>query len=123
MKRITYIGGSIVTSNSITSALLDYVTSVADSDNSVAVDVTVLDENDETSVHTLTLSPTSQFDVVDVDVEGMTEEDEATRFPLPEMPMIGITGTVETTGDAGQTAKDFNLVANEIDNGLGSIHG
>ena len=117
MKRITYSGGSIVTSNAITTALLDYITSLADTDNSVTVDVTVLDENDETSLHTLILTPGSPFGVVDV--EGMTEEEEAQRFPVPEMPIIGIIGTVETTGDAGRTAKDFNLVTNEIENGLG----
>ena len=93
MKRITYSGGSIVTSNAITTALLGYITSVADTDNSVTVDVTVLLENDETCMHTLVLSPASQFDVVDV--EEMTEEEEVARFPVPEMPMIGITGTVE----------------------------
>lgn len=117
MKRMTYSGGSIVTSNAITAALLSYITSVADTDNSVVVDVTVLGENNETSLHTLVLSPASQFDVADV--EGMTEEEEAARFPVPEMPMIGITGTVENTGDAGRTAEDFNRITNEIENGLG----
>ncbi|WP_104176564.1 hypothetical protein [Cryobacterium sp. Y50] len=119
MKRITHNGGSIVTSNTSTTALLDYITSVADSDHSVSVDVTVLEANDETAVHTLVLSPNSEFDVVDVDIEGMTEKEEAARFPLPEMPIIGIIGTIETTGDAGRTAEDFNLVASEIDRGLG----
>jgi hypothetical protein len=119
MKHMTYNGGSIVTSDAITTALLSYLTSAADAENSVAVDVTVLGENNETSLHTLVLSPASQFDVVDVDVEGMTEEEEAARFPVPEMPMIGITGTIENTGDAGRTAEDFNRMTNEIENGLG----
>ncbi|TDW31381.1 hypothetical protein [Cryobacterium psychrophilum] len=117
MKRITYDGGSIVTSNAITTALLDYITSVSDTDNSVTVAVTVLDENDDTSVHTLVLSPDSQFGVDDVD--GMMEEEESARFPLPELPIIGIIGTVETNGDAGRTAKDINLLTSEIENGLG----
>ena len=117
MKRITYSGGSIVTSNAITTALLGYITSLADTDNSVTVDVTVLEENDETCMHTLVLSSASQFDVCDV--EGMTEEEEVARFPVPEMPMIGIIGTVESTGDAGRTAEDFNRMTSEIENGLG----
>jgi hypothetical protein len=117
MKRITYSGGSIVTSNAITTALIEYITSAVDSDNSVTVDVTVLDDNDETSVHTLVLSPASQFGVVDV--AGMTVEEEAARFPIPEMPMIGITGTVENTDDAGRTARDINHITSEIDHGLG----
>jgi hypothetical protein len=117
MKRITYSGGSIVTGNAITAALLRYTTTVADAENSVTVDVTVLEENGETSVHTLLLSPASQFDVADVG--GITEEEEARRFPVPEMPMIGITGMVETNGDARETAKDFDRFTQEIEDGLG----
>ena len=110
MKRITYSGGSIVTSDASTTALLNYVTSVADSEISVAVDVTVLEENDETSVHTLVLNPASEFNVVDVDVDGLTEQEETARFPVPELPIVGIIGTVECTVDASRTAEDFNLI-------------
>lgn len=117
MKRITYSGGSIVTGNAITAALLEYTTTVADAENSVTVDITVLEENGETSVHTLLLSPASQFDVADVG--GITEEEEARRFPVPELPQIGISGDVESSADAGRTAKDFNSIMGEIDNGLG----
>ncbi|MFB2600434.1 hypothetical protein ACEXQE_21795 [Herbiconiux sp. P17] len=117
MKRITYSGGSIVTGNAITAALLDYTTTVADAENSVTVDITVLEENGETSVHTLLLSPASQFDVADVG--GITEDEEDQRFPVPEMPQVGISGTVETNGDAGRTADDLNLLMSEIDDGLG----
>jgi hypothetical protein len=117
MKRITYSGGSIVTGNAITAALLDYTTSVAAAENSVAVDITVLEENGETSVHTLLLSPASQFDVADVG--GIGEEEEARLFPLPDMPQVGISATVETNGDAARRADDFNLVIGEIDEGLG----
>jgi hypothetical protein len=117
MKRITYSGGSIVTGNAITAALLDYTTTVADAENSVTVDVTVLEENGETSVHTLLLSPASQFDVADVG--GITEEEEARRFPVPVMPQVGIIGTVETNGDASRTADDINRIMTEIDDGLG----
>lgn len=117
MKRITYSGGSIVTGNAITAALLGYTTTVADAENSVTVDITVLEENGETSVHTLLLSPASQFDVADVGV--MSDEEEAQRFPVPEMPQVGINGTVETTDDARRTAEDINDIMREIDDGLG----
>jgi hypothetical protein len=117
MKRITYSGGSLVTGNAITAALLDYTTTVADAENSVTVDITVLEENGETSVHTLLLSPASQFDVADVG--GISAEEEALRFPVPEMPHVGISGLVESNSDAGDTADDFNLVMREIDDGLG----
>jgi hypothetical protein len=117
VKRITYSGGSIVTGNAITAALLEYTTTVADAENSVTVDITVLEENGETSVHTLLLSPASQFDVADVG--GITAEEEAHRFPVPEMPQIGINGTVETNGDAARTANDIDAMMTEIDDGLG----
>ena len=106
-----------MTGNAITEALLEYTTTVADAENSVTVNVTVLEENGETSVHTLLLSPASQFDVTDVG--GITEEEEARRFPVPQMPRVGITGTVETTGEAKETADDVNRIMSEIDDGLG----
>lgn len=117
MKRITYSGGSIVTSNAITSALLEYTTTVADAENAVTVDITVLEPNGKTAVHTLLLSPASQFVVADVD--GISPEEEDRRFPLPEMPAVGISGAVETTGDAQRTAEEVNEVMDAIDDGLG----
>jgi hypothetical protein len=117
MKRITYSGGSIVTGNAITAALLDYTTSVADAENSVTVEITVLEENGETSVHTLLLSPASQFDVADVG--GITEEQEAERFPVPTMPQVGIRGRTEHNGDAHRTARDVDRMIDDIDDGLG----
>lgn len=117
MKRITYSGGSIVTGNAITAALLEYTTTVADAENSVTVDIAVLEKNGDVSVHTLLLSPASQFDVVDVG--GMSDEEEAERFPVPAMPQVGINGTVESTADARATATDINDIMREIDDGLG----
>ena len=117
MKRITHAGGSIVTGNAIAAALLEYTTTVADAENAVTVDITVLEENGETSVHTLLLSPASQFDVTDVG--GMSEDEERRQFPVPVMPMVGITGRVESNGDAGRTAQDVDRMMAEIDDGLG----
>jgi hypothetical protein len=101
--------------------LLEYTTTVADAENSVTVDVTVLEENGETSVHTLLLSPASQFDVADVG--GISENDETARFPVPALPHVGILGSVEANGDASRTAEDFNQLMSEIDNGLGANDG
>jgi hypothetical protein len=116
MKRITFSGGSIVTSDAITTALLDYTTSVADAENSVTVDITVLEINGETSVHTLLLSPASQFDVADV---GGIPEDEAERFPVPDLPRVGITATVDAdeAGAAARQATDVDKIMNDIDSG------
>jgi hypothetical protein len=113
MKRITYSGGSLVTSNAITAALLEYTTTVADAENSVTVDITVLEDNGETSVHKLLLSPASQFDVADAG--GISEEQEAERFPVPDLPQVGIVGSVDSN-DAG--ADDVNAIMNDIDHGL-----
>ncbi|MEP6479507.1 MAG: hypothetical protein ABJB03_08955 [Rhodoglobus sp.] len=117
MKRITHSGGSIVTSNAITEALLTYATTVADAQNSVTVDITVLEENGETAVHTLLLGPASQFDVTDAD--GIPAEEEAARFPMPELPKVGIIGTVETDERASRVADQYDQVMDEIDEGLG----
>lgn len=117
MKRITFAGGSVVTGNAITAALLEYTTTMAAAEKGVTVDITVLEEDGETSVHTLVLSPASQFDVADVD--GLTEGEEERRFPLPEMPQIGIVATMDTPSEAARTADDVNLIMGEIDQGLG----
>lgn len=117
MKRITYSGGSIVTGNAITQALLEYTTAVADAENAVTVDITVLEENGETSVHTLLLSPASQFDVADVG--GMPADEEAERFPVPVMPQVGIVGSVETSDDADRTSKQVDEIMRDLDDGLG----
>ncbi|MEO7722388.1 MAG: hypothetical protein ABIS08_10805 [Pseudolysinimonas sp.] len=116
MKRITYAGGSLVTGNAIAAALLEYTASAADTENSVTVDIPVLEGNGETSVHTLLLSPAGQFDVSDV---GGTEADEEQRFPVPELPQVGIHGRVDRGGAASQNAEDLNDVMQEIDEGLG----
>ncbi|WP_213817037.1 hypothetical protein [Glaciihabitans sp. dw_435] len=117
MKRITFSSWSIVTGDAITAALLEYTTTVADAETSVTVNLPVLEEDGQTSEHTLLLGPASQFDVFDVD--GIGEEEEARRFPLPVFPQIGINGLVESNGDAGRTANDFDQMMSEIDNGLG----
>ncbi|MBT2502321.1 hypothetical protein [Curtobacterium sp. ISL-83] len=117
MKRITFSGGSIVTGNAITAALMEYTTTVANAEHSVTVDVPVLEENGAISTHTLLLSPASQFDIADVG--GISAEEEAERFPVPELPSVGVTGSVESNDDAKDAAADFNRMSAEIDEGLG----
>jgi hypothetical protein len=80
----------LVTGNAITAALLEYTTTVTDAENSVTVDIAVLEDNGKTSVHTLLLSPASQFDVADAG--GISEGEEADRFPVPDLNRC-------TTGD------------------------
>ena len=117
MKRITFSGASIVTGNATTQALLDYTTSVANVENSCAVDITVLEDNGETATHTLLLSPVSQLDIVDVG--GIPDDDEDERFPVPVMPQIGMVATAERGNEAARNAEDFDRMMTEIDDGLG----
>ncbi|OUE23116.1 hypothetical protein [Clavibacter michiganensis] len=112
MKRITFSGGSIVTSDAITKALLDYTTSVADAENSVTVDITVLEMNGDTSVHTLLLSPASQFDVADV---GGISDKESDRFPVPDLPPVGISAGVEVGPEAADRAAEIDRIMADID--------
>lgn len=117
MKRITYGGGSVVTGNAITAALLEYTTTVADPATSITVDITVLEDNGDTSVHTLLLGPASQFDVADAG--GIGDEEEANRFPVPKLPQVGINGNVESNGRGSRTAEQFDTLIQAIDDGLG----
>lgn len=116
VKRITYGGGEIVTSDATAEALLAYATTVADAEDSVTVDITVLEDGGGTSKRTLILSSASQLLVADSDdVVG----DEASRFPVPVIPHIGISGVVEQGSSAARTAQDVNSIMDELDNGLG----
>ena len=116
MKRITYSGGSLVTGDAVTAALLDYVTSVADAESSVTVDIPVLEDDGGISVHTLLMGPATQLDVSDAD--GV--DDEAARFPVPELPHTGITAVVPTTDRGSRSAEEIDSLMQDIDNGLGS---
>lgn len=121
MKRITFSGGSLVTGNAIAEAILDYTTAVADAENSVTVDITVLEDNGETSIHTLLLSPSAQFDVADVG--GPSAADEAARFPVPEFPQVGVKGLVETGDRPSQAADEVDAIMRDIDNHLENDNG
>jgi len=55
-------------------------------------------------------------DIADV---GDGVEEEARRFPVPQLPEVGIKETVEKNGDAEATAKDFDAMMGDIDVGLG----
>lgn len=117
MKRITYSGGTLVTGNAVAAALLNYLTTVVDAENNATVDITVLEESGEITVHTLFLSPSTQLDVADAG--GPPEADEEERFPVPELPQVGISATAETTTHGAEAAAEFDLVIREIDDGLG----
>ena|ERR1700710_610372 len=87
MKRITYNGEALITGTDVADGLVHYVTHVAGMSASVPVDIPVLAENGTVETHTLILSSATQLDIVDVD--GMTEEEESSRFPVPRFPSVG----------------------------------
>ena len=121
MKRISYAGGSIITGAAVAAALLEYSTGVAGDATNVSVDVPVLEENGTTTIHTILLGPSSQFDVSDVD--GQTPDlDEAERFPVPALPSVVTTGSVATavapSAEREASARDFDDAVAHIEHAL-----
>lgn len=116
MKRITYAGGSIVTGNAVTKALLDFATHIASDATSVAVDIPVLESDGTTSTHTILLGPSTQFDVSDAD--HLSEEDEARKFPVPDLPTNATVAAAEPSAQAEEAADAFNRAVAHIDNDL-----
>jgi hypothetical protein len=87
MKRITYNGEPLVTGTAVAEALVHYVTHVAAMAAAVAVDIPALEQNGAVQAHTLVLSAATQLAVIDVD--GLSVEEEDSRFPVPEFPPVG----------------------------------
>lgn len=87
MKRITYNGEPMITGTAVAGALVHYVTHVAAMASAVAVEVPVLESNGTVLAHTLVLSAATQLAVIDVD--GLSEQEEESRFPVPEFPPVG----------------------------------
>ena len=115
MKRITYAGGSIVTGNAVTAALLDYATAVVSSAKSVSIEIPVLEENGTTALHTLLLGPSSQFGVADIDGAA---DDESDRFPVPELPIIGQVALTDSPAGADSDAAAFDRAVASLDAGM-----
>jgi hypothetical protein len=119
MKRITYAGGSILTGDDVAGALLEYVTTHSLGDESVAVDIRVLELDGTTRTHTLVLGPATELDVADVPEE--TLEGEVELFPLPIFPPGRVLAVEEPSAEAEAEAEahaaDFNRAVDEIDEG------
>jgi hypothetical protein len=119
MKRITYAGGSILTGDDVAGALLDYVTTHSLGEESIAVDIRVLELDGSTRTHTLVLGPATELDVADVAEE--TLEGEVELFPLPIFPPGRVLAVEEPSAEAEAVAEehaaDFNRAVDEIDDG------
>ena len=119
MKRITYAGGSILTGDDVAEALLEYVTTHSLGDESVAVDIRVLELDGTTRTHTLVVGPATELDVADVAEETLAGEVEL--FPLPIFPpgrILAVAApSAESEAEAKSHAADFNRAVEEIDEG------
>ncbi|MEO7147048.1 MAG: hypothetical protein ABIW81_08115 [Terrimesophilobacter sp.] len=116
MKRIAYAGGTIETGDAVADALLDYVTTVSQSEINVSVDIPVREANGGVTTHTLVLGPATQLDVSDVEVAGSTNEE--VDFPVPELWKSTEEAQSEPPDEAAQAARDFDEAVAEIDHNL-----
>jgi hypothetical protein len=102
MKRITYNGQPLITSTEVADAIVQYVTQVAGSSAAVAVDVPVLEPKNTVVAHTLLLSAATQLAVAHID--GVTGGDERERFPIPQLPPLGVQASPVGSSDIESTA-------------------
>ncbi|TFC21836.1 hypothetical protein E3O55_05580 [Cryobacterium sp. MDB1-18-2] len=117
MKRITYAGGSIVTGDAVTAALLDFATHLDPGAGSLTVDIPVRETNGATTTHTFLFGPASQFEVADA--ENLPTGDEGELFPVPVFPTSRPVAVTEPSPAAETGAEDFNRAILDIDGGLG----
>ena len=117
MKLITYAGGTILTGDDVAEALLGYVTSHSRGQESVAVDIRVLEPDGSTRTHTLVLGPATELDVADVAEDTLAGE--IALFPLPVFPPSRILAVEEPTAESEEEAEfhaaDFNRAVEGID--------
>lgn len=117
MKLITYAGGTILTGDHVAEALLGYVTAHSRGDESVAVEIRVLEQDGTTRTHTLVLGPATELNVADVAEETLANE--IALFPLPVFPPAHIlavdTPTASEEAEAEEHAADFNRAVEGID--------
>ena len=121
MKTISYAGGTIVTGDAVAQALLDYVTSVAQSEPNVTVDIPVREEDGTVTQHSIVLGPGTQLDVADAD--SLDNEDEPKVFPVPEIgPAVELADS-EPPADADLAAQEFDRAVADIEHNLDALSG
>ena len=86
MKRVTHAGGSIVTGSAVADALLEYATQMERWAKSVTVDIPVLEDDGEITVHTILLGSVSALVTSEADDLADGSEDEL--FPMPDFPVL-----------------------------------
>jgi hypothetical protein len=117
MKSITFASGTLVTSGAVAAALIEFVAQMTSTDSSVAVDIPVLEANGTITKHTILVSPSMQFDIVDIDGESGPYSEEGS-FPAPEMPSTALMVAVVPAETAEEDAENFNQAVADIDHML-----
>jgi hypothetical protein len=120
MKRITHPAGTFITGSAVADAILRDAARAVAFGTSATLDVPVLEANGTKSTRTLFLSPASQFEVADVD--GAFADEDA-QFPVPtSRPVVdlGDGSPAPTPEELERDAREFNRVAEELENGTGS---
>jgi hypothetical protein len=119
MKSIRFASGTLITSSAVVAALIDYVSRMSTTDNSVPVDIPVLETNGTIATHTVLVSSTVHFDVVDVDGDSGFADESA--FPKPQMPPLAAMVAVTPPDTADDDAKNFDRAVADIDHLLDQL--
>lgn len=115
MKRINYAGGTLETGDAVAQAIVDYVTSVSQSEANISVDIRVREPSGSIATHSLVLGPGTQLDVTDVDP---AVGDESVNFPVPEFRQPVEMADSEPPVEADQAARDFDEAVADIEHDL-----
>ncbi|KGJ72409.1 hypothetical protein GY21_15515 [Cryobacterium roopkundense] len=88
MKQISYNGEMFITGTETSDALVLFVTHAMPMETPVAIEVPVLEPNNEIALHTLVLSASTQLHVTETEV--VASENELEQFPIPLLLTVGI---------------------------------
>ncbi|WP_411701313.1 hypothetical protein [Conyzicola sp.] len=111
MKSISFASGTLVTSAAAAEALLGFVSTMSAENNSIVVEIPVLEQDGTIATHSVVLSSSIQFDVADSD-EVYADENE---LPIPELPQPDTMVAIEPRADAAEQAKNFDRAIADID--------
>lgn len=117
MKIISFGGGSLTTGDAVAASLLECMSRLSPSSNSVSVDIPVLEADGTVGTHTIVLSAAVVLDVVKAD--DYTQGEEAERFPAPAIPDADdVMVAVIPSDGADEGADNFNNAIAEINSSL-----
>lgn len=121
MKSISFAGGALTTGDAVAASLLDRVSRLSPTSNSITVDIPVLESDDTITTHTIVLSAAVQLDVSSTDRQS--PGDEAELFPVPALPADdNLMVAVIPSDDADEGADNFNRAIADIDLSFDSGH-